>query len=218
MDETRPCSEDAVLAALARAETHAGAEPIPFWTLLEHLGVAPRTRPARRARAALDALAERGWVEHARRHGVPVFACTTAGRRRLARLRRRRALPELPESPQHQRWRLARERAERELDGFRAELATCLLEAQELLVADDVPAGGSAQLASDAWFALGSRLLGACRRVGAAVHVLWEWQEPTDERADVDDLDAPGDAALDEETRARRRAARAGRRNTRLWQ
>jgi hypothetical protein len=52
--------------------------------------------------------------------------------------------------------------------------------------------------------------------MGSASYCLYEWAEPSDERADVDE-DA-GDEALDPRERARRRALRAGRRNIRSWQ
>lgn len=204
-------SADLVAAALARAELHTAPTPapVPFWTLLEHLALPRRSRLARRVRTCLAELEGDGRVELGGRHGVPVFSTTDAGTRRLQRLRRRGAVPPLPESPQHVRWRLARVSANQEIDRMHRELRGALADAECMLSADAA--------ASDDWFSLGLRLRDGCRRVGAAIHILREWEEPDDARADIDDLLAPGDEAFAGDQRARLRAARAGRRNTRLW-
>ena len=213
---TRPipgpdASADLVAAALARAELHSARTPapVPFWTLLEHLAIPRRSHLARRVQVRLSELAGDGRVELGARRGVPVFSTTDAGARRLQRLRRRGAVPALPESPQHVRWRLARADATQEIDRMRRELRAALTAGECLLTADAA--------VSDDWFSLGARLRRECRRLGAAVHILREWEEPSEARADIDDLLAPGEEALGEDQRARRRAARAGRRNTRLW-
>jgi hypothetical protein len=78
-------------------------------------------------------------------------------------------------------------------------------------------AAGDPRTTSDDWFSLGVRLRDACRRLGSATHVLREWSEPDDGRADIDDLDAPQVDGLAPDRLARLRAARAGRRNTALW-
>jgi len=60
---------------------------------------------------------------------------------------------------------------------------------------------------SDAWFQLGESLRPACRRLGSAVHCLWEWQEPDDAHADIDVNALPGVGPC----------YRAGRRNINNW-
>ena len=141
---------------------------------------------------------------------MPTWELTSAGRRRLQRARRAGSVPPLPESPQHRAWRDARTAAAQEIERFRASLRDRLDEAALLLEADEPPH-------SDAWFELGEALQRACRRVASASHCLYEWVEPHDLRADVDDHLDPIDEGLDPAERARRRARRAGRRNIRLW-
>ena len=70
---------------------------------------------------------------------------------------------------------------------------------------------------SDAWFELAETLRRAARRVGSAGHCLYEWPEPGDARADLDDRREPEDRCLRPPLRRRRRALRAGRRNIALW-
>jgi ribosome-binding protein aMBF1 (putative translation factor) len=214
-----------VLAAVDRAERHSerAARAVPIWEVLGHLGVAGRTRRARHVRVALKALEASGSLELTRRHGVPVWALTRSGRRRLSRARRAGRLPVLPESPQHRKWREARRLAEQRIDEFRAELGDAVEHAQELLdaPAPAAPGLGTADVAlgvtSDVWFEVGDRLHRGCRRLGSASYCLWEWREPDDARADVDDLGDPCDRAFDARRRVLRRARRSGRRNTRLW-
>ncbi len=70
---------------------------------------------------------------------------------------------------------------------------------------------------SDAWFELSDRLRRAVWRLGSASYCLYEWAEPLDEQADIDDGSDSGDQRLAEDERACRRSRRAGRRNTALW-
>jgi hypothetical protein len=200
-----------VLAAIDRAERHNPAEPpgVPVWGVYEHLAVPGRSGPAQRVRAQLDALEGAGSVERSRRHGVPTWALTSTGRRRLTRARRAGKVPELPESPQHRKWREARALAERELDRFLAGVRDALVDAARLLDAD--PAAGS-----DAWLELGERLADGCKRVGQATYCLREWAEPDDARPDIDAGSGGPDEGLDDAERTLRRR-RIGRRNVQLW-
>ncbi len=208
--------DELVLAAVERAGRHrarqrAGEAPaIPVWAILDHLTVPRRSPGDRHVRARLGVLQAAGALERSRRHGVLTWELTSAGRRRLQRARRAGELPALPESPQHRAWRCARTAAAQELERFRACLRERLREAALLLDADAPPP-------SDAWFELAEELQRACRRVGSASHCLYEWVEPDDVRADVDEHLDPADTGLDPAERARRRARRAGRRNIRLW-
>jgi hypothetical protein len=51
------------------------------------------------------------------------------------------------------------------------------------------------------------------RQLGLATHCLYEWPEPDDARADVDDYRDPGDAQLDADARGRLRSLRRYRRS-----
>jgi hypothetical protein len=181
-----------VLAALKRAAVHGGdpRRPVPTWAILAHLDVRRRSRGASRVRAALAELGAAGLVLGERRHSVPVFALTEQGRTALARIRER-APPALPESPQHRAWRHARTIAVHEIDRLRAQLSAGLDDAAALLGAWPPPG-------SEQWFALADRLRHDAWVLGSASHCLYEWREPDDAAADVDD--GPG-----------------GRRNVALW-
>lgn len=181
-----------VLAAVDRAQLHRvpSGEAVPVWQILEQLDLARRSAAAREVRAQLAALEVAGALASSRRHGVHVWQLTPDGRRRLTRAERRGEVPALPESPQHRRWREARTLSSQEIDRFRGELGEALEHAGRLLAAKQpVP--------SDAWFESGERLQRACTRLWSASHCLYEWSEPMDDRADIDD--------------------RAGRRNILVW-
>ncbi len=213
MSSTETVPDPLVLAAIDRAERHDPHKSrlgVPVWRVYDHLSIAKRSGPARRVRARLDALETAGSIERARRHGVPTWALTSTGRRRLTLARRAGSLPELPESPQHRAWRNAKATAAQEIARFLLSVRDALNDAARLLDAD--PAA-----MSDAWFELGERLQQDCRRVGAATYCLREWNEPDDTRPDVDDHSDPSDKGHDPREQNKRRARRAGRRNIRLW-
>jgi hypothetical protein len=210
-----------VLTAVERAVRHEG-DAVPTWAVYEHVGVEKRSRAARLVRAQLEAL-EGSALEHGRRHGIDIWLLTRSGQRRLARLRGKGTVPELPESPQHQAWRHARTLAAERIEGFWLAVRAAVEEASELLdVPRPGPPGPDAPDAvpgppSDVWFELSDRLRDACRRLGSASYCLWEWREPIDAKADVDDHRDPSDDAYTREERAKRQARRRGRRNTQLW-
>jgi hypothetical protein len=208
----QPC-EELVLAAVDRAGRHhrAGDTPaVPVWTILEHLGVARRSAEARSVRSQLDALRAAGLLECSRRHGVTTWQLAVEGRRRLRRALRAGRTEALPESPQHRAWRNARTTAAQEIERFCTELREQLSAATLLLEADPPPR-------SDAWLELAEVLSRACRLVGSASHCLYEWSEPDDALADVDEGIDPGDEQRSRDELARLRALRAGRRNIALW-
>jgi len=220
---TPPPSDELVLAAVERAVRHqppAGAHTgsaqrarprgVPVWTILEHLQLARRSAQARDVRARLAALLAEGALECERRHGVQTWRLGDAGAARLRRTRRGGGLPALPESPQHCAWRNARTLAAQEIERLRGEARGCCERAQRLL-ATKQPAG------SDAWLELAEQTSRAFRVLASASHCLYEWAEPDDARADVDERVEDADAALGEDERRRVRARRAGRRNIRLW-
>lgn len=204
--------DELVLAALERAARHhlRDTSAVPVWAILEHLDILARSAPARHVRAQLDAMQIEGLLERSRRHGIPTWALSATGRRRLRRAQRAGGLPALPESPQHRAWRNARTLAAQELERFRQTLRERLDQAALLLDADPPPH-------SDAWLELADELRRACRQLASASHCLREWPEPDDARADHDELLEPGDRRLQPAQLALRRTRRAGRRNTRLW-
>lgn len=202
-----------ILAAIDRAERHRGGDyaGVPVWAITEHLGIARRSAAARHIRSRLAALEEAGQLECSRRHGVPVWALTRGGRQRVRRAHRGSNVPQLPESPQHRAWRDARTLSAQEIERFRQALRASVDEAARML--DERPA-----VSSDEWFELSERLRRVARRVGSASYCLYEWIEPQDERADIDDRRHPDDDKLAPSERARRAGRRVGRRNVRLWQ
>ncbi|HTA13031.1 MAG TPA: hypothetical protein VK765_06380 [Solirubrobacteraceae bacterium] len=205
-------SDELVLAAIERAALHDPRRmpAVPVWSILEHLALARRSGGARHVSARLEAMETVGWLDRSRRHGVPTWALTDAGARRLREARRKGNGPALPESPQHRAWRLARVTAGQELERFRSGVREHLERAVRLLDAEPPPH-------SDAWLELAEDLQRACRRVGSAGYCLREWAEPDDDLRDVDERVDPADAMLGEAELARRRARRGGRRNIRLW-
>lgn len=85
-----------------------------------------------------------------------------------------------PESPQHRKWRHSRTLAGNRIAGFREALRMSMAEVGALLDAEQTP--------SDTWFEFGKRLSAECRRLGSATYCLFEWAEPDDARADVDEV------------------------------
>jgi ribosome-binding protein aMBF1 (putative translation factor) len=204
------------LTAVERAVRHrppGTRRAVPTWVVYEHLGVSSRSRSARLLRARLAALDGRA-LSRGKRHGVVTWELTSAGKRRLSRLRAKGTLPVLPESPQHRAWREARALAEQRIEGFRTALLEDVKRAHVLLGSPQEPG----QPPSDAWFELGERLHQGCKRLASATYCLREWPEPDDAHADIDDHTDPDDQAFDAKQRVQRRARRAGRRNTRLWE
>jgi hypothetical protein len=201
-----------IIAAIERAERHRATQDpgVHIWAITEHLDIARRSASARYIRSRLQVLAAAGSLERLRSHGIDMWALTRTGSRRLRSARLAREVPELPESPQHRAWRNARTVAAQEIERLRRALRDSVEDATELLDAHTAAA-------SDTWFELGERLQRSARRIGSASYCLYEWLEPDEDRADVDDRSEPGDEQLEEPERARRRARRAGRRNLTLW-
>ncbi len=205
-------SDELVLAAVERAARHQARDSsaVPAWAILEHLAVPRRSAGARHVRERLRAMHATGLLESSRRHSVPTWELTDAGLAHLRRARRAGELPALPESPQHRAWREARTAAAQEIERFRAAARERLARAALLLDAAPPPH-------SDAWLELAEELQRACRRLASASHCLYEWVEPDDARADVDEHVEPDDELFEPPERTVRRARRAGRRNIRLW-
>lgn len=101
-----------------------------------------------------------------------MWTITDAGRRQL-----QDADVELPESPQHRRWRQAQALAAREVTRFRRALEEALRDGLALLESD-------APAHSDVWHALEKRLERTCSRVTSTTYCA-EWAEPDDSLPDT---------------------------------
>jgi transcriptional regulator with XRE-family HTH domain len=138
---------------------------------------------------------------------------TEAGQERLVAAKRAGCVLELPESPQHIAWREAHAVAQQRMAEFDQTLGQAALDTLALL---DARRAGQ-PVGSDEWFAMGERVQRACRRMGSAMHCVYEWAEPSDDKSDIDDRCEPGDDLLEPAERERRRARRVSRRNIALW-
>jgi hypothetical protein len=206
--------DEMLLAAIRRAALHdpRGRGRTPIWTLLEHLEIPRRTVRGRAVRARLLALERRGWLEQRSTRGVPTWALTSRGTRRLKRAERAGFGIALPESPQHRAWRQARTLAEQEIERFTERLQASTAEATLLTQSDRLDA-----IASDRWLELGARMARDARLLASARHCLSEWPEPGEDSADVDTLSGAGDEQLGHDRLRALRVLRAGRRNTLMW-
>ncbi len=117
-------------------------------------------------------------LERNNRHSTQRWRLTDEGCERLDAARS--LLAELPEAPQHRRWREARTIAGGRIDELRQGLREALLEAADLLGAGD-------KTDSEAWFGMKGRLEWAAEKLARATHCLHEWVEPDDAVADIDD-------------------------------
>jgi hypothetical protein len=144
-----------------------------------HLGFAHNSWTTKQLRPQIEALRAAGRIRDVRRNGLDLLALTDAGRRALEKAQVAGAVL-LPESPQHRKWRHSRTMAGDRIDGFREALRASMAEVGALLDAEQAP--------SDAWFEFGKRLSAECRRLGSATYCLYEWAEPDDARADVDEV------------------------------
>jgi len=173
-----PVPDALILAAVQRAERH-GPKNILRHDVAAHLGFVRSPRTSRLLRPQLESLRAAGSLERSRMHGLEVWGITPTGTRRLAAARRAGRVGELPESPQHRRWRHARKEAAARYDDFRTLLYVTLEAAED---AAEPPAGTS----SETWFELGKRLKAAFWLMGSATYCRDEWPEPDDARADRD--------------------------------
>jgi len=224
---TTKITDALVLAAVDRAFRHSAGvgapRPVPVWAVCQHLGVSRRSRAAREVSERMTAL-EGSALQREKRYGVQTWRLSTAGKRRLSRLRAKGELPVLPESPQHRAWREARALARERFEEFWLAVLDAVEHAQELV---DLPVAGrppgldappSLQgPASDAWFEAGERVQRACWRLASATYCLREWREPDDAQPDIDHHRGPCDEAFGAKDRQRREARRRGRRTTMLW-
>jgi hypothetical protein len=174
-----PVADVQILAAIRRAELHDEQDDASRADLAAHLGFVHNSGTTKRLRPQLDGLRAAAQVRDVRRNGLDLLALTAAGRRALEEAQSA-GMVVLPESPQHRKWRHSRAMADDRIDGFRDALRASMAEIGALL--------DSRQASSDAWFALGKRLEAECKRLGSATYCLFEWAEPDDTRADVDEV------------------------------
>ena len=162
-------------------------------------------------RPQLERLITQGLVSNARRKGIDVWGLTDAGRERLNVARKAGEVEELREAPQHREWRRTREVAAERIDRFRECAKRGTEEATVLL-------GSSRRVRSDAWLELADSLGQVYRQLGRATYCLYEWAEPEDATADIDEYKDPGDERLDWAARVRLHRLRSSRRNVAgLW-
>lgn len=203
-----PISDELLLAAVDRAERHREAQRdgVSWPDIVAHLGFVKTGWTTLRLRPQRDALIAGGLLAAGRRQGFDVWSLTDAGRGHLDAARQRGPIGELPESPQHRAWRHVRANAAEVVEPLRASARTGAEETLGLLDARQ-------RVRSDAWLLLAARLGSVCRQLGLATHCLYEWPEPDDAHADIDDYKDPGDAQLDADARSRLRSLRRYRRS-----
>ena len=177
-----PPPAELVLAAIDRAHRHRRNREIAgvsVATIKEHLGLAHNGATTIRLRPVWQQLEAEQLVEQFRKGSSVRWQLTRKGQLRLAASHDAHALYELPESPQHARWREAQAAAGERIAEFRHDLRGLLDEAAALLEAGGQPPSGE-------WYELGTRLKEACTRLGSASYCLNEWAEPNDTTADID--------------------------------
>lgn len=195
-----PVSDLEVLAALARAELHATRWKPYLSDVAQHLGWKSSGGAARRLRQHLSRLTSAGLVTTKgpppHRAHTQRWATAAAGRRRLAS-----AGPiDLPESPQHRRWRQDRDVAAWALPAAREQTWVVVEEVYELLSSrEEVRPFHS----DDFVYGLSRRFEEAFQSYGLAFRMCEQWPEPSDLAPD----DAPDSVArlLPEIARKRRR-------------
>lgn len=172
--------DEMILAALERADLHAYRKPgVLFSTLKEHLGLPRGSGSGRILRPRIRALQAEKLVQQAKMSGCEVWMLTDEGHAHLEAARQAHQLLPLPESPQHRKWREARDQAKERIGEFRERLLMTLKDAEALLAA-------SSATSSDDWFLLGERMGEDCSRLGSATYCLSEWAEPNDTTADLE--------------------------------
>jgi hypothetical protein len=176
-------SKELLLAAIDRAyrqRRQPDADGVSLAAIKEHLDLPHNGATTIRLRPLRQQLEAEHLIAHERRKGKETWHLTGAGQIHLAD-----AGPhELPESPQHTRWREARTAASQRITGFRGELRGALDEAIALLEADH-------EADSAAWFEASERFYQAGRLFASAIYCLREWAEPDESRADMDEPPRP---------------------------
>ena len=184
----QPPSDELVLAAVDRAYRHRPTldygDP-PASAIADHLGIAWNAHASRRLRPILARLSdERGWLCRSPVRGRDRWALTEAGSRRLAQAIADGTIDELPESPQHRRWRAAREHASVRLAELQDELSELLARVNTLLEASEPAAAAD-------WLSCAEPLRDLTEAIGVATYCVHDRPEPDDARADRDERTEP---------------------------
>jgi hypothetical protein len=171
-----------VLAAIARAYRHRrNPDRWGVWIsdVKEHLGLPHTGATTVWLRPVWQQLEAERLIEQQRKGGSPRCKLTRAGQMRLEATQAEMGHPyQLPESPQHARWRKAHDAAAERIEDFRRALRLLMDEANRLL---------DSQSTSGAWYEMAQDFQHACERLGSATYCLHEWAEPDDKTADIDD-------------------------------
>jgi DNA-binding MarR family transcriptional regulator len=173
-----PVSELQILAAVDRAARHTRADSVPGFRLAEHLGLAHGTPTTRELRPLIEKLTEDGALVHSQRHRTSTLRLTSKGRERLARARREGRNLDLPEAPQHRRWRHAHDEATTRIDELRNDLRTTLTATNKLLQTGEPESKAALELLT--------RLRQESARLAWAIHCIHDWPEPDDAHVDID--------------------------------
>ena len=179
-----PVPDGLIMAAIARGECHERSPEVWVCVVAEHLGCKPTAKTAAALHPRLEDLRRDGWLNRSEKQDREYWSLTGAGRDELTKRREEGAVGKLPESPQHRAWRKARMGAALRIDGFKSAVGDALEAADGVLTRYGEPA-------SAVWFSLAERLSAAAWRLGSADHCLYEWMEPEDGEADVDERPGP---------------------------
>ncbi len=103
-----------ILAAIDRAHRHqrGPVDGVSRWDVVEHLGARRRSKTTRVVTRKLQEFTEERVLERHKQHGMLFWRLTALGRRLVSA----DAAAELPESPQHRRWREQHQAAPRHLE------------------------------------------------------------------------------------------------------
>jgi hypothetical protein len=182
MPEIDRIPEGLLLAAVKRAQLHQDRdEGVAIWQIKAHLGLRHNGWTTRKVPPPLDGLVTAGLLEHRWEHSRNLWVITPKGRRRAS------GFSELPESPQHRSWRRACVLAEQEIECVWTRALDSVEAAEEAL---NNPK--KVKPTSRTYRELGERLTRAFENLASATYCLNEWQEPNDERADVETWDIKG--------------------------
>lgn len=208
--------DDIVLAAVERAARHsvpdeAGRSPGARWQdILDHLGQITSSRfETPRIVEPMDRLERAELIRTTPESPPDRWMLTAKGEKHLAAQKASDQIA-LPESPQHRRWREARDRAAAQIEEFFDDLVASMEAASDLFNAPSPH--------SDEWFRAAERMRNAAWQAGSAMHCLYEWPEPDEDGGpDVDVLCEPGDHTHTPDDLAERQRRRSRRRTYTYW-
>jgi hypothetical protein len=192
--------DELILLAIDRAERHKRVrrdEPgVTVGAIAEHLRMRRNSVASRRLNPILRRLETQGPLARYALpgHSLPLWVLTERGRGEVDKAAASGEFV-LPESPQHVAWREARIGAALRISQFKDDLVVVLEQALSDLREERMAP-------SLEWIETGDAVRDLSRRVGFATYTLVEWEEPTDDKPDIDD--PPTSACL-------------GRRDARIW-